>query len=95
MAKRSTTNRPRASRNAYAGYHRFQNEDGEDYGSFLVRYLDGVEARQTNAEMDEHDTPYRAGWYWAAGFPGCMPDGDPSGPYTSSQAAFRNARNED
>ena len=31
------------------------------------------------------------GWYWAACYPGCMPDGDFSGPFASSRAAYRDA----
>ena len=33
------------------------------------------------------------GWYWWACFPGCTPDGEPSGPFNSSNQAYRDARN--
>jgi len=31
------------------------------------------------------------GWYWWACFPGCMPDGDPSGPFQTEQEAIDDA----
>ena len=31
------------------------------------------------------------GWYWQAGFPGCLPDGDPSGPFENEQEAIKDA----
>lgn len=39
----------------------------------------------TQYEADEE------GWYWWACQPGCLPDGDPVGPFTSSYAAYANA----
>lgn len=32
------------------------------------------------------------GWYWWPCFPGCLPDGDPVGPFNSSSAAYADAR---
>ena len=32
------------------------------------------------------------GWYWWACFPGCLPDGDPIGPFDTKQAAIADAR---
>ena len=31
------------------------------------------------------------GFYWQACWPGCLPDGDPMGPFSSEQAAIDNA----
>lgn len=31
------------------------------------------------------------GWYWAAGFPGCLHDGEPSGPFATSRQALEDA----
>lgn len=76
--------------NAYAGHHRFIAENGDRYGSFYVFYADRVDVREWNAAED--GSPYRAGWYWQAAFPGCLPDGEPSGPYTSSRRAWRAAQ---
>ena len=32
------------------------------------------------------------GWYWWACFPGCLPDGDAIGPFTTQQEALDDAR---
>ena len=42
---------------------------------------------------DEHAV--KAGWYWWACFPGCMPDGDPSGPFRTEEDAIADAIGED
>lgn len=62
-----------------AGYHPFHNETGETYGSFEVYWSDG--------EQDEDGSISGAGWYWIAQFPGCMPDGEASGPFATSTKA--------
>lgn len=33
-----------------------------------------------------------AGWYWWACFPGCLPDGEPSGPYATEAEALADAQ---
>jgi hypothetical protein len=38
-------------------------------------------------EVYEHD----GGWFWRAGFPGCLADGDPNGPFSTSQQAHHDA----
>lgn len=61
-----------------AGFHAFTCEaTGEEYGSFEVFWLD----RDWDGEGGEE------GWYFAAGFPGCLWDSDPVGPFTSSREA--------
>lgn len=65
-------------------YHSFLNDDGDEYGSFEVFELCHVEARQQGVEP---------GWYWAAGFPGCLHDGEPSGPFETEQEAIDDAQN--
>jgi hypothetical protein len=35
------------------------------------------------------------GWYWWACFPGCIPDGDPMGPFDSEAEALADARTDD
>lgn len=60
-------------------YHRFKEMDGEEHGSFEVFYDDGTE------------TDMQAGYYWWACFPGCMPDGDPIGPFETEDEAIDNA----
>jgi hypothetical protein len=33
-----------------------------------------------------------AGWYWQSCFPGCLPDGEPNGPFDSEDEAVKDAR---
>ena len=32
------------------------------------------------------------GWYWQACFPGCLPDGDPNGPFNTYELALADAQ---
>ena len=32
------------------------------------------------------------GWYWQSGFPGCIPDGDPVGPFATEAEAIADAQ---
>ena len=34
----------------------------------------------------------RTGWFWWTCFPGCLPDSEPFGPFTSEQAAIDDAQ---
>ncbi len=34
----------------------------------------------------------QVGWFWWACFPGCLPDGEPMGPFETEQAAIDDAR---
>lgn len=42
--------------------------------------------------LDSDDDRDLSGWYWWACFPGCLPDGDPSGPFDSYLEALIDAR---
>lgn len=64
--------------NQFCGYHQFRNAEGDNYGSFLVYYIEGF--------------GHEPGWYWQAEFPGCLPDGEPCGPFPSSRAAWLDAQ---
>lgn len=66
----------------FEGYHGFEaQETDEKTGSFEVCFL------------KREDAPRReAGWYWAAGFPGCLHDGELSGPYDTDREAYDNAQ---
>ena len=33
-----------------------------------------------------------SGWYWWYCFPGCLPDGEPNGPFETEEAAIKNAQ---
>ena len=65
-------------------YHQFTNETGETYGSFEVFFTCG----SFNQGTEDSHAP---GWYWQACFPGCLPDGDPSGPFETEAEAVANA----
>tara|TARA_R100000278_G_scaffold69922_1_gene55390 strand:+ start:524 stop:730 length:207 start_codon:yes stop_codon:yes gene_type:complete len=64
-------------------YHQFRDDLGEPYGSFEVFY-----DIKSLTPMGKEVHP---GWYWWACFPGCMPDGDPAGPFESEQDAIDDA----
>ena len=66
-------------------FHQFANET-DQYGSFelFYHYADAF-----SVLPDECDYP--TGWYWQAGFPGCLPDGDPCGPFENEQEAIKDA----
>ena len=57
-----------------------------------VWYADGCTGRcgECPGGPDEH--PDDAGWYWQACFPGCLPDGDPVGPFETEAEALADAR---
>lgn len=78
-----------------AGYHQFTSEDGERYGSFEVFWHDGghmVEADEDDdMPLDDWRDAEAAGWYWHACQPGCLPDGEASGPFASSRQAREDA----
>ena len=65
-------------------YHQFTNETGEQFGSFeTFFYYDALPK-----------TEYRIGdrgWYWHACQPGCLPEGDLSGPFETEQDAIKDA----
>jgi hypothetical protein len=45
-------------------------------------------------EWQDFETSERneAGWYWWPCFPGCLPDGEPSGPFETEAEAIADAR---
>lgn len=45
--------------------------------------------------IDEDGEPLDAGWYWWACFPGCLPDGEPSGPFNTESEALADAQDAD
>lgn len=52
-----------------------------------VFYLDATEAG-----ADDESEPIGAGWFYAFGFPGCLHDSDPVGPYPTEAEALAAAR---
>ncbi len=77
-------------------YHQFQTEDTEEgydtTGSFEVFHKSNEEATWTDEDGEQHTTG--AGWYWWPCFPGCLPDGDPIGPFGTEEEAINNAQGE-
>lgn len=62
----------------FQGYFQFRDERGQPYGSFEVFQYGGDRERV-------------AGYYWIACFPGCLPDGDPIGPFPTAEGAYLSA----
>lgn len=88
------TVRPEEARvsDTYAGYHQFHMEETQEpHGSFEIFWHDmNSSLAVTEDGTDEHEA-WPSGWYWHACFPGCMPDGEPSGPFASSRQALEDA----
>lgn len=43
-------------------------------------------------DQEGSHSPDHVGWYWWTCFPGCMPDGDPNGPFATEAEALEDAR---
>jgi hypothetical protein len=65
-------------------YYRFLDDLGEPYGQFEVFHHSKGDS--TDGLLTE------PGWYWWACFPGCMPDGEPSGPFANEAEAIADAQ---
>ena len=73
-------------------YHSFLDPSGNAHGSFEVFRI----TRQNRPGWgdngrDADGSLIRCGYYWQACFPGCLPDGEPMGPFRSEAAAVRDA----
>ena len=44
-----------------------------------------------NADGETEDSHMAYGWYWWSCCPGCLPDGDPSGPFDTYREALLDA----
>ena len=69
----------------FSGYHQFVNDMGAHYGSFEVFY-NKADAVNGYIDLAEND-----GWFWWACFPGCLPDGEPAGPFPTAEGAYLDA----
>jgi hypothetical protein len=78
------TTKPNPRAVGFSGYAPFITDTKEPYGSFEVFW------QETNIGLER---PLQQGWYWWACFPGCIPDGEPSGPFNTSREAYDDARN--
>ncbi|MFA6159403.1 MAG: hypothetical protein WC763_07295 [Candidatus Paceibacterota bacterium] len=57
--------------------------------------LPNVEVFYVEAEdirMDDGDSITEPGWYWWPCLPGCLPDGDPIGPFSSEAEVIADAQ---
>lgn len=77
---RKLATKPNIKFSAKEGYHSFAG----GVGSFEVFWDDSDSASAVSF--------IESGWYWWACFPGCLPDGEASGPFTSSTSAWKDAR---
>lgn len=64
-------------------FHQFQSETGEPFGGFEVFQV---------MQHDSIELELAAGFYWWACFPGCLPDGEPCGPFFTEEEAIENAQ---
>jgi hypothetical protein len=87
-------------------YHTFQPADAEPFGSFETFHMTTHDVmREWCADDGGYCVPCElysdvatvnapaelAGWYWWACFPGCLPDGEPAGPFETEEAAIEAA----
>lgn len=64
-------------------FHQFQSETGEPFGGFEVFQV---------MHHDSIELELAAGFYWWACFPGCLPDGEPCGPFFTEAEAIADAQ---
>ena len=82
----------------FVGFHQFKDPDCDcetckcddqpgEWGSFEVFYESACDVPSAEGGILET----AAGWYWWACFPGCLPDGEASGPFETAEAAYNDA----
>jgi hypothetical protein len=45
--------------------------------------------------FDGEGNPVEPGWYWWPCFPGCLPDGEPMGPFATQEEAIADAQEQE
>lgn len=55
---------------------------------YEVFHFDGVRVAEGDCWGDEDGNAMPAGWYWWSCQPGCLPDGDPTGPFDTEDEAI-------
>ena len=65
-----------------------------DMEVFYVSQLETIYNLDNLDHADEY-TITQPGWYWWSCFPGCLPDGDPMGPFETENEATANAQSID
>lgn len=72
---------------SFAGYHPFTDcNRAEGNGSFEV-FWHKFHCGPLEGSLYELPT----GWYWWPCFPGCIPDGDATGPFPTAEGAYLDA----
>lgn len=64
-----------------------------------IFYVDATAAHERNKDFDAdyecgERGRYEEGWYYAFGFPGCLWDGEPEGPFETEADAIADIRGE-
>lgn len=54
--------------------------------------IEAYELRTNDDDDDDDGEPLEPGWYWHACFPGCLPDGEPMGPFATEAEAVADAQ---
>lgn len=63
-------------------------ETSVDNAAGEVFYVDRRMKRDWNDNREPDSNTYLVGWYYWCCFPGCLPEGQPIGPYKSRYAAY-------
>lgn len=71
---------------SFEGYHKFQGISSY-YGPFEVFWHNDMEPNTPLCVNNE----WEEGWYWHACYPGCLPDGEPNGPFPTAEGAYLDA----
>jgi len=73
-------------------WHTFETVDGQEFGSFEAFYLGNDGSAYGRNHLTEEGTFAPSGWYWWPCFPGCLPDGEPIGPFETEREAIQDAQ---
>ncbi len=67
-----------------------------EFGKIARFQLHNMNGKVREAMLDAivEEMGITGGWFWWACFPGCLPDGDPMGPFESHAAALADAQAE-
>lgn len=73
-------------------YHAFKGPDGETFGSFETFQANTPgDCLAMRADEPGAEIPPIGSWFWWACSPGCMPDGEPVGPFETEEQAIEDA----
>lgn len=63
-----------------------------DVETFFHNHSGGTPNLGADACLETEDGCPGTGWYWWPCYPGCLPDGDPNGPFRTEADALADAR---